>query len=1283
MHKTSTPSLAALFALMLCLLAAPAQAETIDVEQAKQAVVNFHKKSHTTRARRAPMSKSTLRHAFTQKTASGDPAVYAFNTDGGGFVLASANDATVPVLGYSDNGTFDPNNIPDGLKYLMGEYAKEIASLGRRKAGEQLPEPDYKVEYTTPVAPLLPTQWDQEAPYNNDCPYAFSGTAHAATGCMTTAIAQIMRFHKWPAKGFGSHEMEAKQGYDKVHVERNYYSTTYNWDVMPLNKNKYTDEGAREVAKLMMDVAVALGTEFNGVSSAVHITVIPMLLSYFNYDPSAELLYLDKMTTEEFNSILIGDLQAGRPVYFTGGPSNSAHAFVCDGYDGEGLFHINWGWSGKSDGYYLVTSLSPSTAGTGGQANAGYSQNLMMIHNIKPYQGGTLPRPEIMANYRREVDPGVKITKNGTSFYFGGNFGVYPQTPQERNIRARIGLYVEVPGSNGQEVWNEHKEYSNYTEILRKNAYQNFSVKMDPSWAEEGTRVSYIYQECGESKWKYVNNIYGDRCVFTFERNSDGELVAKSGSLVYLIAGKATSTNTVDVTYKIFLNDKEIGQKVVKEEIGKEPSKDFIPDYVNATGFPDKISSSATYEIKTSYKSTMPIADLSKAYNISFNVDGNTYLWTVESGQLKETRNPNVDATNSQNTKWRFSGNWFDGFTISCQTSTGTQYLILPNMNDNEVEIGAFLYYTNSGYEERSKFLLLHRNDGFYIKAKQRPMYLAHTQPFTREVYLFNQEKYKGNIVEITLPGTAPQATAVEYTVNISGQPEGQSPQLTYQSKSYSNGQTFKAIGLSPHLLSGLSATRIPGYNTSITLGVNTVYVKYTPQPLAGVSYTVNISIDDCPVGKTPALIYNGQQYTNGEKVAATDLTQMQLAATPIDGYVYTIDIKSTSITVTYTKKVTYTIEFTGQPADANPILYYMSQPVKGTQLTAGNLKLDQLTASNIPNYGHQIAINGTKIKVEYFGAEYYFDTTGAIGTKVLKKLPVEVSYYGDGRQNNIFGAINETYITTVKSTSAPIVKIVFKDATGFTRIRASVGTLSGNTWTCPEGTNSVKFYAQNGGDGYSTGLTVYLKLPETSDVVLTDVNVNIGETGYSTFYFEGKYLKPSGLKVYYCEENGKGSLSAKEWQENYIPSLTAFILEGRPNTTYTFTRLRANEQDETISSNVLCGHTEATSLVLTKEEKNVDNIYVFSCVAGQYGFYKFVGTTLPAHKAYYAPSSQADVQGFALNFDGEQTTGVSLNENENGCEYGNQYFDLSGRSCAGQPKHGGLYIKNGRKVIK
>lgn len=524
MHKTSTPSLAALFALMLCLLAAPAQAETIDVEQAKQAVVNFHKKGHTTRARRAPMSKSTLRHAFTQKTASGDPAVYAFNTDGGGFVLASANDATVPVLGYSDNGTFDPNNIPDGLKYLMGEYAKEIASLGRRKAGEQLPTPDYDVEVTDPIKPLMETKWGQMRPYNLESPLSIVG--NAATGCMTTAIAQIMRYHKWPKQGYGSCEFNVKEGYNTIFTVRDYYTRHYNWDVMHPHTNQYTmrdsknyDTNAADVAsvsQLMFDIGVALSTDYtiSGVSSAVEVRIIPMLTSYFNYDPSLEFVSLAKEGPESFNHMLIEELKADRPVYLQGGPLGYGHAFVCDGYNGQGHFHINWGWEGKSDGYYLITGLTPKDQGTGGGSSSGYSENLKMIRHIMPYNG-VAPRPQFkVSKYSVETDA------NGN--YLSAQFGV----TKDRNIRGQLGVLVIDTEGNGKIFWDKNGNYTQICTAGTEGVYYNFHVNVDPSWIVPGTRAYYIYKECGTSEWNYAKDYNNNYCCIEFDL-SDGKIVAK------------------------------------------------------------------------------------------------------------------------------------------------------------------------------------------------------------------------------------------------------------------------------------------------------------------------------------------------------------------------------------------------------------------------------------------------------------------------------------------------------------------------------------------------------------------------------------------------------------------------------------------------------------------------------------------------------------------------------------------------------------------------------------
>lgn len=507
-------------------------------------------------------------------------------------------------------------------------------------------------------------------------------------------MAQIMRFHRWPEQGFGSCEMDAKQGLISVHEVREYYNHHYDWGIMPLNKKEYTEEGAYEVSKLMMDIAVALRTTFSGSSSATHITIVPMMLSYFNYDPSIKEVTLKDMSTESFNSIVIADLQAGRPVYFQGTPSSGGHAFVCDGYNGAGLFHINWGWSGTADGYFRITNLSPSEAGTGGVVNAGYSTNLMMIHNIKPFKNGILARPEIKANYVREMQTGIKVEKTNNGCRFGGTFRVYPAEPQYRNIRTRMGLCIEKPDGTRIEKWSQ-----NYTQILRANYDDNLGIDVESSLLTEGNKVYYIHRERDNEDWQYVRNTRGDCCTFSIARNEQGDLLAKTDDIAYVIekAGTGTSSGTVDITYELFLDGTSIGQTTVAEVVGSAPSKAFVPEYyVRAEGFPEVVPAEpTTYTIHTYYKDTMPFETGSTPYNINFSLGGNTYMWYVNSNTALEQKNPDPSTGNNQNAKWRFSGNWFEGFSI--QNLNGA-YLTTPFGAENEQ---AIIPNSNTAYSAR------------------------------------------------------------------------------------------------------------------------------------------------------------------------------------------------------------------------------------------------------------------------------------------------------------------------------------------------------------------------------------------------------------------------------------------------------------------------------------------------------------------------------------------------------------------------------------------------------
>lgn len=516
--------LAVLIGLMTCLSSITAWANPIGVEQARQAALSFRKSTMSVGKHRAQMATSRLNHCFTKHTMTGSPAVYAFEQEGGGFVLAAADDAMPSVLGYSDTGSFDPNNIPDGLQYLLDEYARMAASAPR-KAGEQnLPTPDYPVVVTDPIDPLVKTHWGQTKCYNRYTPFALTnadGNGHASTGCVTTALAQIMRYHEWPVKGFGSAYQDAKQGLTSVTYIQNFYDHAYRWDLMYENtsqyrkneNNVYSTQFAEvdAVSQLMVDVAVALRTEFGAVSSSVHIAVIPALTSYFNYDSGAELVQIDKVGVEAFNNKLIDELKAKRPVFLAGGPNNSGHAFVCDGYDGQGRFHINWGWENLSDGYYLITGLTPAKEGVGGYGT-GYSQSLKMVCNIKKPTDGDVARPEFVISYRNEGNPGYSVKESGGTQYFAADFGV----THNRHIRGRLGMLVVDAQGQGQIVWNQHEEYSQILSLGTQGSYFGFRVNVNPEWLLPGTRAYYIYRECGEdnSTWHYVKDTNGRYCGF-------------------------------------------------------------------------------------------------------------------------------------------------------------------------------------------------------------------------------------------------------------------------------------------------------------------------------------------------------------------------------------------------------------------------------------------------------------------------------------------------------------------------------------------------------------------------------------------------------------------------------------------------------------------------------------------------------------------------------------------------------------------------------------------------
>ena len=332
------------------------------------------------------------------KSVSGEvPAYYVFpNGEVKGFTVVSGDDRLPEVVGYSDKGTYDEENLPSNYVGFMKAYEEMVGQLdnGDSRASASIAEAKAlrSSGYQQPtVAPLLGSiQWDQIIPYNKMCPM-YNSTDRSVTGCVATAMAQVMMYYQYP---------KTLQADIPAYVTRTKYLSipqinkgeSYDWNNMlpqyasyePLN---YTDAQAAAVAKLLYHCGVACEMDY-GPSSGANVT--PAILStYFGYDSDLmQDLNRDVFTLAEWSQIMDKELTAKRPILYSGQSSDGGHEFVCDGTDGNGLYHINWGWGGYQDGYFDVTILNPYKGGAGsGSAPDGYNQYCSMIVGIAPDNG--------------------------------------------------------------------------------------------------------------------------------------------------------------------------------------------------------------------------------------------------------------------------------------------------------------------------------------------------------------------------------------------------------------------------------------------------------------------------------------------------------------------------------------------------------------------------------------------------------------------------------------------------------------------------------------------------------------------------------------------------------------------------------------------------------------------------------------------------------------------------------------------------------------------------------
>lgn len=321
---------------------------------------------------------------------------YVFNNgDNRGFTIVSGDDLLPEIVGYSDRGTFTSENMPVQLKDFLDGYKHMVADLlsGDSHAKSVVMERNNQLltaPGSSPVhTPLLGTiVWDQGYPFNNLTP-TFK-EEHCWTGCVATALAQIMAYYKYPSalmEDIPAYTTKTT-GYKMPSISK---GLTYDWDNILdtyLNSSEYNDTQALEVAKLMLHVGCALKIDYhNSGSGADQSKAGEVLAKYFGYDPdNTTPIYRKDVTQQEWNNIIYSELEALRPVLFSGSNSSIGHAFICDGSDSNGLFHINWGWGGRWDGYFDITTLCQYQAGIIG-GDDGFNRENYIVCGIMPDNG--------------------------------------------------------------------------------------------------------------------------------------------------------------------------------------------------------------------------------------------------------------------------------------------------------------------------------------------------------------------------------------------------------------------------------------------------------------------------------------------------------------------------------------------------------------------------------------------------------------------------------------------------------------------------------------------------------------------------------------------------------------------------------------------------------------------------------------------------------------------------------------------------------------------------------
>jgi hypothetical protein len=483
----------ALLGLIAC-IAGNVFAEPVSVQTAKQVGQSFFARPFTATG----LLKSTGQQVSLQLVYSAeairvgpenDPSqqgvqnvvpFYVFVTGSRGYVIVAGDNRATPILGYADEGTFDPDNIPPNMQKWFEGYKSEIryaihhdlsASPETLEEWQELQSGTLMKRQTSSsaLAPLISTKWNQSPYYNDLSPYDNTKGERTVTGCVATAMAQVMKYWNYPAKGNGFHSYN-HSNYGTLSA--NFGSTSYNWANMPNQLTSSSTSAQKSaVATLMYHCGVSVDMNFGvastGGSGAYVISAASpvtncteyALKTHFGYKNTLKGVKKANYTHSNWVNLLKTELDAGRPMVYAGF-GDGGHCFVCDGYDNNNYFHFNWGWGGSYDGYFALNALNPGSGGIGGGSYT-YNNGQQAVIGIEPISTGTTSENIDLRLY-------ANLSMSSAKIWFKNSF----------NLKMNIANYgtAKFTGHFGAAVFDENINFVDFIEVksdwsLNPNSY--------------------------------------------------------------------------------------------------------------------------------------------------------------------------------------------------------------------------------------------------------------------------------------------------------------------------------------------------------------------------------------------------------------------------------------------------------------------------------------------------------------------------------------------------------------------------------------------------------------------------------------------------------------------------------------------------------------------------------------------------------------------------------------------------------------------------------------------